>query len=189
MKSLDITHFSTSKAKNMDHMFSRCRSLSSLDLSNFDTSNVNTAYKMFEECLLLTSLILSNFNTSSIENMHGMFVRCEKLTSLDLNNFDTSKVTDMEYMFAGCLNLKYIELKNMIIQNDAKFNKLIDNSLINPSIKIDDTSSFNKAISTYDCNNVNCSEYIDIFSNNKNLCIEGCLLSQSLSNNFYEICS
>ena len=50
LKSLNITNFITSNARNMTGMFSKCSSLTSLDLSKFDTLKVTDMSRMFLEC-------------------------------------------------------------------------------------------------------------------------------------------
>ena len=70
-----------------------------------------------------------------------MFLRCRKLSSLYLSNFDLSKATDLEYMFVGYLNLKYIDLKNVIINEDTKKYHIIDETLFNPIICNEDSTT------------------------------------------------
>ena len=187
LKNLEITNFSTSKVKTMAAMFVRCTTLTSLDLSSFNTSAVTEVFHMFEDCQSLESLDISHFVTSNIETMHAMFLRCKKLSSLHLSNYDTSHVTDIQYMFSDCPSLKFIDLKNSIINNNISTYKIIDQTLINPIICIDDINTLNKVISEYECfYNFNCSN--DLGENNK--CINGCLLSKTDPNRLcYQICS
>ena len=56
----------------------------------------------------------------------------------------------------GCPNGEVFQI--MIIQNDAKINSIIDNSLINPILCINDEQSLNKVVTQYQCSNVNCYE-------------------------------
>ena len=109
---LDFSGFDTSNIKEMDDMFSYCKSLASLDLSNFDTSNVTDMSYMFNRCESLTSLDLSNFDTSNINYMINMFSGCSSLTSLNISNFDLGNVIDMAGMFKGCKSLKSIYMTN-----------------------------------------------------------------------------
>ena len=107
VKEFDFTHFDTSKATNMGHMFYQVPA-THLDLSsgNFDTSNVIQMNDMFSQMTQLQNLNLgSNFDTSSVENMSLMFLGLYALSSIDLGNkFDTSNVTNMTSMFAGFMN-------------------------------------------------------------------------------------
>ena len=191
LDTLDITNLKTPEVKSMAEMFARCTSLSSLNISNFDTSSVTNISNMFEDCRSLTSLDLSNFRTSSIENMHGMFLRNNKLTNLDLSNFNFSLVNDIRYMFSNCSNLKYINIKNLVINDNIAYSSLIDDSLINPIICIDDEQSLNKIISFFKCKYLNIQiwgEFMDKIIYDENIFVEGCLLSKN-STKCYKICS
>ena len=75
VKTLDLSGWKTSNAKNMSWMFSGCKTLESLDLSGWDTSNVKT--------------------------MNDMFACCENIEHLDISGWDTSKVKNMARMFFG----------------------------------------------------------------------------------------
>ena len=195
LKSLEISNFNTKNVKSMAAMFVRCSTVTSIDLTKFDTSLVTNALHMFEDCQNVISLDLSNFITTNIENIHAMFLRCRKLSSLSLSNFYLSKATDLEWMFAGCSNLKYIDLKNAIINENIKKYHIIDETLINPIICIDDSTTFYKVISEYDCSyNLNCSdswgEKIVNIKEEENVCFNGCLLSKYNSEQkCYQICS
>ena len=89
-------------------------------------------------------------------------------------------------------NLKYINLKSLIINDNIKYTSLIDNSLINPIICIDDEQNLNKIISFYQCYNLNDSEnlgeYKDKIINDNNKIIGSCLLSK-YDINCYQICT
>ena len=194
LKSLDLSHFNTENAVNMEKMFYECNKLESLDVTSFRTLKVKSMADMFARCNSLISLDISGFDTSSLENMGEMFLNDYKLISVDLSNFAFSRVTDMHNAFSGCSNLKYINLKYLIINDAVNYAKLIDNSLINPIICIDDESSLTKIISLFNCRYSdtleNWGEYKDIISNDNNKYINGCLLSKYNSNsNSYQICS
>lgn len=105
LKSLDLSHFDTSKVTDMSYMFNSCYYLPTLDISNFDTSNVTNMELMFSNCNTLTTLDVSNFNTFNVTNMHAMFNYGTKLTTLDVSKFNTSKVTNMSEMFRFCPKL------------------------------------------------------------------------------------
>ena len=192
LASLDISSFKTSKVKLMTSMFDKCISLTTLDISNFDTSQVNNTLNMFQECSSITSIDLSKFSTSLIENMNSMFYNNKKLTSLDLSKFDFSKVSSIQNMFDLCSNLKYINLKSLIINDNIKYTSLIDKSVINQIICIDDGQSLKKIISLYKCYKLNELEnwgaFKDKITNDNNIYIKGCLLSK-YDTNCYQICS
>ena len=181
--SLDITNFNTQKVEQMQYMFNECRSLISLDLSSFDTSLVTQFNYTFSGCESLKSLNISNFNTSRVNNMENMFYKCKSLSYLDLSHFDFSKVNNLKYMFSGCNNLKYIDLKNLIIKDNTQYEGIIDNTLINPIICLDDEESQSKIISLFqghysnDSDNFgnNCYQmcsYFFYFNENKYICTE-----------------
>jgi surface protein len=67
LKSIDISHFDTSKTKNMNGMFFQCNSLENLELGNLDTSSVTDMRQMFYNCYSLKSLNLNSFNTVNVQ--------------------------------------------------------------------------------------------------------------------------
>ena len=111
LTSIDVSHFDTSKATNMDCMFDRS-GVTSLDLSNFNTSNVTSMYMMFNGCSGLTNLDLRSFNTAKVTMMASMFKDCPKLASLDLSSFNTAKVTNMSKMFENSDKLVTVYVGN-----------------------------------------------------------------------------
>ena len=110
IKSLDVSHFDTSKVINMEGMFQGCGDLTSLDVSHFDTSNVKNMSYMFDGCNSLTSLDLSHFDTSNVTDMSGMFLGCLSLKELDVSNFNTSKVKDSDKMFSVGLQNDWVDI-------------------------------------------------------------------------------
>ena len=109
---IDLSHFDTSKVRDMSSMFKDCTSLEYIDLSNFDTSNVFNMGGMFQECYSLEELDLSSFDTSNVTNMNNMFNNCRALKKLNLLSFKTHKVENMANMFRYCRSLKNIDLSN-----------------------------------------------------------------------------
>ena len=101
IKSLDLSGWKTSNAKNMSGMFWYCLNLESLDLSGWDISNVENMSAMFSGCISLESLDLSGWDTSNVKIMPGMFFNCRNLKSLDLSGWDTSNA-HKENMFFDC---------------------------------------------------------------------------------------
>ena len=112
LTTLNLSNFNTSKVTNMSGMFGLMSNLTSLNLSNFDTSKVTNMGYMFEDMHNLTTLNLSNFDTSKVTNMGYMFSGTSDLTTLDLSSFDTTKVTDMGFMFSGMSSLTTLNLSN-----------------------------------------------------------------------------
>ena len=190
--SLNLNNFNTSNVENMERMFYECTSLESLDIGNIITSKVKSIAEMFTRCTSLKSIDIKNFDTANTTNFSNVFKDCILLNSLDLSNFDFSQVNDIEYMFFNCPNLKYINIKNLIINQDTKYEPVIDNSLVNPIICIDDELSLNKIISLYQCQYLldsnNSIEYQNQTTYDDNIIISGCLLSKN-STKCYQICS
>ena len=105
VKSLNLSGWKTSGAKDMRAMFWGCYSLESLDVTGWDTSNVKSMKGMFYKCDGLKSLDLSGWDTSNVENMKEMFSYCDSLKSLDVSGWNTSNVKNMNGMFYYCRNL------------------------------------------------------------------------------------
>ena len=102
VRTLDLSGWKTSNAKDMSYMFFQCENLKSLDVSGWDTSNVEKMTRMFNWCSSLESLDLSGWKTSNVRGMNGMFANCKNLKSLDLSGWDTSNAKDMGKMFYEC---------------------------------------------------------------------------------------
>ena len=98
--------FDTSNVTKMGVMFNGCESLTELDVSHFNTSKAIDMNYMFGG-LPNIHLDLRNFDTSKVTNMSFMFAN-SNFTSLDLSSFDTSNVTTMSWMFSDASNLQTI---------------------------------------------------------------------------------
>ena len=127
VKSLDLSGWKTSGAKNMAELFNYCPKLESLNVSGWDVSNVENMCAMFYDCKNLKSLDLSGWNVSNVKDMGWMFYNCYELKSLDLSGWDTSKVKNMSWMFKYC-PAPYEVVNNKIIKKN-KNNLIIQ---INP---------------------------------------------------------
>ena len=102
VKSLDLSGWKTSGAKDMSAMFWGCSTIESLNLSGWDTSNLKDMCYMFYGCKSLKSLDLSSWDVSGVNTMEGMFYYCSNLKSLDLSGWDTSNVKNMGSLFWEC---------------------------------------------------------------------------------------
>ena len=98
--------FDTSNVTKMGVMFNGCESLTELDVSHFNTSKAIDMNYMFGG-LPNIHLDLRNFDTSKVTNMSSMFAN-SNFISLDLSSFDTSNVTSMTWMFSDASNLQTI---------------------------------------------------------------------------------
>jgi len=98
----DLAGFDTSKATDMEGMFSDC-DITELDLSGLSFASAVTMKDMFYRDFLLRKLILpENMNTAQVTDMSGLFRGCAALTQIEhLSALDTGAVTTMAGMFGG----------------------------------------------------------------------------------------
>ena len=145
LKTIDFTHFDTSRMRSMSMMFYGCRSLTSINFSGFDTSNVTDMGSMFSDCVSLTKLDLRSFDTSNVEYMYSMFSNCSSLKSLNITNFDTSNVTGMSSMFSGCKSLTSLNVRRFDTSNVSSMSNMFSGckSLTSLDVSNFDTSSVN----------------------------------------------
>ena len=80
---VDLTKFNTNSLQYMDHMFSKCYSITDLDLSSFDTGNVTLMDDAFSECRSLTALNIANFNMARVEHYVSLSNLLNKLPNLN----------------------------------------------------------------------------------------------------------
>ena len=104
-------NFDTSKVINMGSLFYGCSALKSIDLSQLNTKLVTNMSHLFSRCDSLETInFINNINTSSVVDMSNMFYNCRALKITELPNFDTKKVTNMSFMFYGCISLESLNL-------------------------------------------------------------------------------
>ena len=183
LKSIDLSHFDTSKISNKENhydryhsdfpeielyedisgiqsMFEGCRSLKSLDLSNFDTSNMESMTALFKDCSNLTSINFDGgFNTSAVNYMDDMFAGCSSLVSLNLENFNTSNVVCMNSMFKGCSSLVSLNLENFNTSNVVDMNSMFKGCSRLESLDLGDIDTSNVCWMEYmfnDCSSLKC---------------------------------
>lgn len=117
----------TSKANNMQSMFSSCANLMQVPL--LDTSNVVHFDEMFYNCSSLT--VVPQFNTSNLYSAQLMFGGCSKLVKIPLLDF--TKAEQLRYMLSACSEL--VELggfSNLSVNLDlSSSRKLTAESLMN----------------------------------------------------------
>ncbi len=88
LESINVSHFDTSKVRDMGGMFRSCKNLKNINLRSFDTRNVadksisNGFYIMFYNCTSLTKLDLSKFTFSPGVNSECMLLDCSALERL-----------------------------------------------------------------------------------------------------------
>ena len=76
VRTLDLSGWKTSNAKDMSYMFFQCEGLKSLDLSSWDVSKVKDMSYMFYYCSSLRTLDLSGWDISNVYSMINMFSDC-----------------------------------------------------------------------------------------------------------------
>ena len=113
---LDLSHFNTSKVKNMEGMFSGTFA-PSLNIRSFDTSNVENMRSMFIDLNNVTDLDLSGWNVKKVNNIQALFVRDNKLKNLNLSGWELDSVTDMNSMFSGLSDLTSLNLTGFTTKN------------------------------------------------------------------------
>ena len=117
----------TSKANNMQSMFSGCVNLMQVPLLN--TANVVHFDEMFYNCSSLT--IVPQFDTTNLYSAQLMFAGCSKLVSVPLMDFGKAEL--LRYMLSACSEL--VELggfTNLSVSLDlSSSRKLSVDSLMN----------------------------------------------------------
>ena len=109
-----IRNLDVSLVEDLSMLLEKSYDIKSLDLSGWKTSNAKNMSAMFSGCISLGSLNLSGWDTSNVKNMAGMFFNCHNLESLDLSGWDTSNAYK-ESMFYDC-PAPYKVIDNKIIK-------------------------------------------------------------------------
>lgn len=108
LKSLDLSHFDTGKAKSMVAMFLSLYSMEELDLTSFDTENLKSAEGMFYQSFGLERIYVSKkFNLASDALSRDMFVDCPYLRGAKAYNDRNSNTADYANYFSGYLRTYY----------------------------------------------------------------------------------
>ena len=89
--------------------------LQRLDLSNWTTPRAKAMNSMFNGCSSLTELIgLNGFVTDIVTMLNSMFLKCGRLEELDLSSFDVKIANNLDYMFQECTDLRVLKpMKNI----------------------------------------------------------------------------
>lgn len=108
LKSLDLSHFDTGKAKSMIAMFLSLFSMEELDLTSFDTENLKSAEGMFYQSYGLERIYVSKkFNLASCALSDDMFAYCPYLRGAKAYNDRNSNTADYANYFSGYLRTYY----------------------------------------------------------------------------------
>lgn len=108
LKSLDLSHFDTGKAKSMVAMFLSLFSMEELDLTSFDTENLKSAEGMFYQSYGLERIYVSKkFNLASCALSDDMFAYCPYLRGAKAYNDRNSNTADYANYFSGYLRTYY----------------------------------------------------------------------------------
>lgn len=108
LKSLDLSHFDTGKAKSMMAMFLSLYSMEELDLTSFDTKSLESAEGMFYQSYGLERIYVSKkFNLASCALSDDMFAYCPYLRGAKAYNDRNSNAADYANYFSGYLRTYY----------------------------------------------------------------------------------
>lgn len=108
LKSLDLSHFDTGKAKSMVAMFLSLFSMEELDLTSFDTESLKSAEGMFYQSYGLERIYVSKkFNLASCALSDDMFAYCPYLRGAKAYNDRNSNTADYANYFSGYLRTYY----------------------------------------------------------------------------------
>lgn len=108
LKSLDLSHFDTGKAKSMVAMFLGLYSMEELDLTSFDTESLKSAEGMFHQSYGLERIYVSKkFNLASCDLSEGMFAYCPCLRGAKAYSDRNSNTADYANYFSGYLRTYY----------------------------------------------------------------------------------
>lgn len=108
LKSLDLSHFDTGKAKSMVAMFLSLYSMEELDLTSFDTESLKSAEGMFYQSYGLERIYVSKkFNLASCALSDDMFAYCPYLRGAKAYNDRNSNTADYANYFSGYLRTYY----------------------------------------------------------------------------------
>lgn len=121
---LDLTHFDTASAIDMNHMFCDCSALTTITgASGLKTGKAQNMNSMFYNCQELSGNPASSFDVKGVTDMGSMFYGCVSLMdgegALDLSNFNPAYITDVSHMFSGLKNHKAIDIRNMELPEDT----------------------------------------------------------------------
>lgn len=140
----------TSKAENVQSMFSGCVNLIQVPL--IDTSNVMHFDDMFYNCSSLT--VVPQFNTSNLYSAQLMFGGCSKLVSVPLMDF--GKAEQLRSMLLGCSELTDLKgFTNLSVSLDlSSSRKLTADSIMNVINEAKDLSETGSATLTLGSTNI-----------------------------------
>lgn len=138
----------TSKANNMQAMFSGCVNLIQVPLLN--TANVVHFDDMFYNCYNLVSI--PQFNTANLYSANLMFGGCDKLVSLPLLDFTKAEL--IRNMLSGCSELTNLGgFSNLAVSLDlSSSRKLTTESILNVINEAKDLSQEGSATLTLGTN-------------------------------------
>ena len=111
-----IQNLDVSLVEDMSELFYKIAyKVKSLNLSGWKTSGAKDMRAMFWGCYSLESLDVTGWDTSNVKDMRGVFYKCSALESLDLSGWDISNVEYMDRMFDNC-PAPYEVVKNKIVK-------------------------------------------------------------------------
>ena len=112
---INLENLNTSKVKNMNNMFYRCKLLTDADISHFVVNDIEGVSRMFERCEYLTSINMSGWNSTNVTDMRNTFAYCYRITSIDLSNTNFPNVTSLSWTFYQCSKLATLNISNFVL--------------------------------------------------------------------------
>ncbi|MBR1508901.1 MAG: BspA family leucine-rich repeat surface protein [Eubacterium sp.] len=120
-KSLKRVYFGEltfSQCENMSYMFNNCPELLSADMNNVDTSNCKNMARMFMKDSKLGRITgLGSFNVENVTDFTYMFYNCANLDDIDTAEWTNSVATSVSYMLSACSYLKNVYLNGFDLSN------------------------------------------------------------------------
>ena len=97
-----LENLDTSEAETLDNMFYNCQPAGYPDLTHFRTSKVKNLSKMFGY-KGWKEMDLSSFDTRNVTDMQSMFIGCNSVETIYVSDlWKTNKVTNAKDMFLNC---------------------------------------------------------------------------------------
>ena len=141
IKYININHFITKKATNMQGFIQNNPALTSLDLSNYDTINVVNMMNLFKGCTNLEYINIKNFEENENLDISNMFVNMPSNAVICLNKTKTPKISKL-------LNDNYPYIKISCEYNWRGYQNITEKE-IDISPYLEDSDNYNNNISLY----------------------------------------
>jgi predicted ribosomally synthesized peptide with SipW-like signal peptide len=109
----------------VDSMIQSCDSLKTIDVTNWDLSSAKNLYSMFWNCDILESIQgCENWKLGSVDSMKSMFEKCVSLKDVNVGTWNIGSATDLAFMFFNCRSLAELNVSNWDVSNVVYFNSM-----------------------------------------------------------------